>query len=82
MQMLGREHWAMWCNRLVVKIIIVVFPILALVGYRMGLVPFTHRSILAFVVEQSIVAVLMVLYELYTCTCGHHEYPGYLYQQN
>lgn len=29
-----------------------------------------------------VISILLIIYELYSCTCGHHEEPSYLYEPN
>lgn len=58
-----------------------IFPVLCLAAY-------THEHFLylpwvaVFMIYQLAVSFLMILYEIYSCTCGHHEEPRFLYHPN
>lgn len=58
-----------------------LFPILGLIAYKtdgfLGL-----RSTRAYMFYQLFISVSMIIYELYSCTCGHHEEPNFLYKPN
>jgi hypothetical protein len=61
--------------------IIMVFPIFGLITYLgedfLGLL-----FVKIFMLYLAIFSVLLIVYEVYTCTYGHHEEPRYLYEQN
>ena len=58
-----------------------IFPILAYIAYNTDKY-FNLRSVTVFMVYECIIAVLMIIYELYACSWGHHEEPGFLYKPN
>ena len=33
-------------------------------------------------IYETVISVLMIIYELYACTFGHHDEPNFLYRKN
>lgn len=79
--MIRRDKWAVWCNRFIAKMIIMVFPFFCLFGYLsdrfLGL-----RSVSTFMIYLLVFSLLMISYEVYSCEWGHHQQPAFLYNQN
>ena len=80
-QLLNKDIWAVWCNRFIAKIMIMIFPIFAIFSGLnekfLGL-----RSIRMFMVYNCLISLAMIIYEIYSCTWGHHEEPNFLYHPN
>lgn len=72
---------ALWCNRFIVKIIIILFPIFAISAYLHNYF-LLDRAVITFMAYNTLIAFLMIIFEIYSCTCGHHDEPGFIYQPN
>jgi hypothetical protein len=35
-----------------------------------------------FMIYMCVISLILILYEIYSCTCGYHGEPSYLYQYN
>lgn len=66
---------------MIAKLLIMLFPILAIIAFFsdnfLGL-----RSVAAYMIYHLFISIANVFYELYACTWGHHEEPGFLYKPN
>lgn len=72
---------ALWCNRFIVKIFLILFPIFAIIAYLHDYF-LVDRAVITFMVYNIIVSILMIIFEIYSCTCGHHDEPGFIYEAN
>lgn len=66
---------------MVAKLIIMLFPIFALIAYSNERF-LELQTVTIFMLYMSVMSGLLVLYEIYSCTYGHHEEPSFLYQAN
>lgn len=81
MKIIRKEGCAVWCNRVIAKMTIMVFPAFYIVAYA-------HEKFLdlfwvkVFMIYLLVISILLIIYEFYSCTWGHHEEPSYLYEHN
>lgn len=81
MQIIHKQSCAVWCNRMIAKAIIMIFPVMFLIC----LMNQNFMDILwvkIFMGYLLVFSLLLILYEFYACTWGHHQQPNYLYEDN
>ena len=71
-----------WFNRVFVKIVVMVFPIFALIAYATDHIMNQKRSVVAFFIAFFFLSLFSIFYEIYSCTIAEIQNPKYIFRPN